>query len=185
MQAQSYQNFKLVIVNDCSTDDTQIFLESLTDSKISFIEHKKPMGACHSRNAAIATLDTGLVAGLDDVFLPYRLVDLLSVHNEKYAFVCSGYFGDYGAYKKALFKEDRIISLLDAFDLNQCSNQILVHRQRVLNVAGFDEKIPTLQDHDLWGHLINEFGPLFVLVDRPISLMMIVLLKELHPLKTN
>jgi glycosyltransferase involved in cell wall biosynthesis len=163
LQAQSYQNFKLIVVNDGSTDDTQMFLESLTDSRISFIEHKKPLGACCARNAAIASLDTELVTGLDDddVFLPCRLADLLSVYNEKYAFVCSGYFWDYGAYKKALFTKDREISLSDAFDLNQCSNQILVNRQRVLDVAGFDENIPALQDHDLWVRLINEFGSAF------------------------
>ncbi len=163
VQTQSYQNFKLVVVNDGSIDGTQIFLESLTDPRISFIEHKKPMGACHSRNAAIASLDTELVTGLDDddVFLPDRLADLLSVYNEKYSFVCSGYFWDYGAYKKALFTKDREISLSDAFDLNQCSNQILVNRQRVLNIAGFDENIPALQDHDLWVRLINKFGSAF------------------------
>jgi len=53
---------------------------------------------------------------------------------------------------------DREISLSDAFDLNQCSNQILVNRERILAVGSFDEKIPALQDHDLWVRLIAKFG---------------------------
>lgn len=158
--SQTYQNFKLVVVNDGSSDGTQAYLESLIDPRISFIEHKKSTGACRSRNDAIAKLDTELVTGLDDddIFLPERLNDLLSVYNKDYAFVCSGYFWDYGVHKKALFKDDREISLSDAFDLNQCSNQILVNRERILAVGSFDEKIPALQDHDLWVRLIAKFG---------------------------
>jgi glycosyltransferase involved in cell wall biosynthesis len=163
VQAQSYQNFKLVIVNDGSTDGTQAFLDSIVDLRISFIENIEPEGACASRNKAIISLDTELITGLDDddVFLPERLADLLSVYDEKYAFVCSGYFWDYGAYKKPLFTKDREISLSDAFDLNQCSNQILVNRKRVLGISGFDENILALQDHDLWVRLIDKFGPAF------------------------
>lgn len=158
--SQSYENFELVIVNDGSTDGTQEYLESITDSRVKFIEHKTSLGSCKSRNDAIKFLDTELVTGLDDddIFLPDRLAELLSVYDEKYAFVCSGYFWDYGTYKKALFKNSREISLSDAFDLNQCSNQILVNRKRVLEVSGFDENLPALQDHDLWIRLISEFG---------------------------
>jgi len=157
---QTYQNFKLIVVNDGSSDGTQAYLESLTDPRISFIEHKISTGACRARNDAINSLDTELVTGLDDddIFLPERLSDLLSVYNKDYAFVCSGYFWDYGVHKKALFKDDREISLSDAFDLNQCSNQILVNRQRIIAVGGFDEKIPALQDHDLWVRLIEQYG---------------------------
>lgn len=157
---QTYQNFKLIIVNDGSSDGTRDYLNTLVDPRISVIHHKTPQGACTSRNKAIAALDTELVTGLDDddVFLPHRLEQLLSVYNDKYSFVCSGYFWDYGAHKKALFKDDRVISLSDAFDLNQCSNQILVKRDRIIAVECFDPNIPALQDHDLWVRLIAKYG---------------------------
>nr|MDC2854628.1 hypothetical protein [Ningiella sp. W23] len=45
-----------------------------------------------------------------------------------------------------------------ALDLNQCSNQILVSRERVLEVGGFDPDLPALQDHDLWVRLIAKYG---------------------------
>jgi glycosyltransferase involved in cell wall biosynthesis len=158
--AQSYQNFKLVIVDDGSSDGTQAYLLSLTDPRISVIRHDVAQGACYSRNEAIAQLDTELVTGLDDddSFLPHRLADLLAVYNENYSFVCSGYYWNYGAHKKVLFNNNRKISLSDAFDLNQCSNQILVRRDKILAVGGFDEKIPALQDQDLWVRLIAKYG---------------------------
>ncbi|WP_281556615.1 glycosyltransferase [Thalassomonas sp. RHCl1] len=161
--AQSYQNFKLVIVDDGSSDDTYQYLSSLTDERISFLHHTSPQGACRSRNEAIAALETELVTGLDDddKFLPHRLEDLLSAYSDNYAFICSGYYWNYGAHKKALFKNNQQISLSNAFDLNQCSNQILVKRERLLGEGGFDENIPALQDHDLWVRLISKYGPAF------------------------
>lgn len=161
--SQTYQNFQLIVVNDGSSDGTKAFLDSLDDERIHVIHNEKAQGACLSRNAAIKALQTELVTGLDDddVFLPNRLEQLLSVYDDKWAFVCSGYYWDYGAHKKALFKNDRGISLSDAFDLNQCSNQILVNRERLLNVGCFDENIPALQDHDLWVRLIAEYGDAF------------------------
>lgn len=160
---QTYTNWKLIVVNDGSTDDTKRYLDSIDDPRIQAIHHEVSIGACAARNKAISTLDTELVTGLDDddVFLPQRLEQLLSVYDDSYSFVCSGYFWDYGFHKKQLFNKDKVISLSQAFDLNQCSNQILVKRERILQVGCFDETIPALQDHDLWVRLIAEYGDAF------------------------
>ena len=157
---QTYQNFKLLIVDDGSTDGTHEYLRSIEDPRITFIRNDISVKACKARNMAIEALDTELVTGLDDddVFLPERLECLLNIYDPKYAFVCSGYFWDYGAHKKSLFSKDKVISLSAALDLNQCSNQILANRKRVLEVGGFDPTLPALQDHDLWVRLIARYG---------------------------
>ncbi|MDE3271257.1 glycosyltransferase family 2 protein [Pseudoalteromonas sp. G4] len=157
---QTYQHFKVCIVDDGSTDGTFEYLSSLSHPSITFIRNEQSIGACAARNKAIESLDTDLVTGLDDddVFLPTRLEDLIQIYDEKFAFVCSGYFWDYGAHKKSLFAKNKVISLSNALDLNQCSNQILVNRERVLSVNGFDPKLPALQDHDLWVRLIAKYG---------------------------
>ena len=157
---QTYQNFKILIVDDGSSDGTFEYLSSIDDSRVSFIRNEVSEKACKARNRAIAALDTELVTGLDDddIFLPNRLEELLEVYDPDYAFVCSGYIWDYGVQKKSLFSKSKVISLSDALDLNQCSNQILVERQRLLDVGGFDAKLPALQDHDLWVRLIAKYG---------------------------
>ncbi|MCQ8879472.1 glycosyltransferase [Pseudoalteromonas shioyasakiensis] len=158
--AQTYSNFKLLIVDDGSTDSTPEYLKSITDPRVSFIRNEQSERACNARNRAIKALDTELVTGLDDddVFLPGRLERLISVYDPRFAFVCSGYFWDYGAHKKSLFSSNKVISISAALDLNQCSNQILVDRNRVLEVGGFDPELPALQDHDLWVRLIAKYG---------------------------
>lgn len=157
---QTYQNFKLLIIDDGSTDETAEYLNSIKDPRVSFIRNNVSEKACRARNRAIGALDTELVTGLDDddVFLPNRLEELINAYDPKFSFVCSGYFWDYGVYKKSLFSKTKVISLSDALDLNQCSNQILVERKRLLEVGGFDPELTALQDHDLWVRLIAKYG---------------------------
>ncbi|MEO2280294.1 glycosyltransferase [Pseudoalteromonas pernae] len=161
--AQTYNNIRVCIVDDGSTDGTSEYLNGLNDPRITVIRNEQSIGACAARNKAIAALDTDLVTGLDDddVFLVNRIEELVSQYDDKYSFVCSGYIWDYGAHKKPLFNTDKVITLSDALDLNQCSNQALVRRERVLAVGGFDPELPALQDHDLWVRLIAEFGSAF------------------------
>lgn len=100
--AQTYSNFKLLIIDDGSTDTTPEYLKSITDPRVSYIRNEQSERACNARNRAIKELDTELVTGLDDddVFLPERLERLIAVYDPHYAFVCSGYYWDYGAHKK-------------------------------------------------------------------------------------
>lgn len=160
---QSYPHIKVMIIDDGSSDGTWDYLQSLDDPRIECLRNDVAQGSCNARNLAIEALDTPLVTGLDDDdrFLPHRLETLMSCFDEHYAFACSGYYWDYGARKKALFNKDKVISLSDALDLNECSNQILVKRERILAVGGFDPELPALQDHDLWVRLIAEYGPAY------------------------
>jgi glycosyltransferase involved in cell wall biosynthesis len=165
--AQTYKNFKLIIVDDGSTDETPNYLKSIDDPRISYLRHDISNGACKARNAAIALLDTELITGLDDddKFMPDRLKILVGCYSDKYSFVCSGYYWNYGFYKKVLFGRNKNITLSDACNLNHCSNQILVKRQRLLSVGGFDESMPALQDYDLWIRLIAKYGNAFRVKD--------------------
>ena len=158
--AQTYENIKVCVVDDGSTDDTYEYLKQLNDPRVQVIRNEQSIGACAARNKAIASLDTDLVTGLDDddVFLPERIEELVNVYDDKYSFICSGYIWDYGVHKKSLFTSDKVISLPDALDLNQCSNQALVKRERILSIGGFDKGLPALQDHDMWVRLIAKYG---------------------------
>jgi teichuronic acid biosynthesis glycosyltransferase TuaG len=77
VQAQTYSYWELIIVDDCSTDDTikKIRQEMKLDSRIRLIELEKNSGPAHARNIAINAAKGTYLAFLDcdDLWLPNKL----------------------------------------------------------------------------------------------------------------
>ena len=74
--AQTYQNWELIIVDDCSTDDTEtVAAKYLQDSRISFFRNEKNSGAAVSRNRALQAAKGKWIAFLDsdDLWHPRKL----------------------------------------------------------------------------------------------------------------
>lgn len=64
--AQSYVNWELIIVDDCSTDNTdEVVSGFLYDSRILYIKNKKNSGAAVSRNRALREAKGKWIAFLD------------------------------------------------------------------------------------------------------------------------
>ena len=51
--AQTYSNWELIIVDDCSTDDTKEIISSFQDPRIKSFRNDKHSGAALSRNYAL------------------------------------------------------------------------------------------------------------------------------------
>jgi glycosyltransferase involved in cell wall biosynthesis len=50
---QTYKDFELIIVNDCSTDSTKSIIESYTDNRLKLINHDVNLGAGYARDTGI------------------------------------------------------------------------------------------------------------------------------------
>ena len=74
--AQTYGNWELIIVDDCSTDNTdEIVGEFLSDERIKYLKNEKNSGAAISRNYALREARGKWIAFLDsdDLWLPEKL----------------------------------------------------------------------------------------------------------------
>jgi len=78
--SQNYDNYRIVIVNDGSTDDTGVFLESINNPRISIVNHKKSLGVNASRNEAFRTMQAGEWAVIldDDDALLLKALELIA-----------------------------------------------------------------------------------------------------------
>lgn len=72
---QTYRNWELIIVDDCSTDDTESIVASFRDDRIRYIRNEKNSGAAVSRNRALREAKGRWIAFLDsdDLWLPEKL----------------------------------------------------------------------------------------------------------------
>lgn len=176
VQAQTYSNFELIIVDDCSTDNTEAVVQTYQDqdSRIKYIKNSENLGACASRNKAIRAAQGEFITGLDDddYFLPNRLeVFLLAWGNRKKDVVLlfsryGNHLKDGAVFKKPIlgFKGNLITqkSLLENF---YTGNQVFTKTESLKAIGMFDENIPMWQDFDCYyrllalgkGQRVNEF----------------------------
>lgn len=72
---QTYHNWELIIVDDCSTDNTDIVIGKIKDPRIRYIKNEKNSGAAVSRNRALREANGRWVAFLDsdDLWKPEKL----------------------------------------------------------------------------------------------------------------
>lgn len=72
---QTYANWELIIVDDCSTDNTDEILETIKDPRIRYFKNEKNSGAAVSRNKALREASGQWIAYLDsdDLWMPEKL----------------------------------------------------------------------------------------------------------------
>lgn len=73
--AQTYKNWELLIVDDCSTDNTDEIVARFNDSRITYVKNEKNSGAAISRNRALKMAKGKWIAFLDsdDLWTPDKL----------------------------------------------------------------------------------------------------------------
>jgi len=76
---QTYENWELIIVDDCSTDNTYEIVANYKDPRIRILRHEQNMGVGPSRNDALSASRGQWVTVLDadDQWLPERLDRLM------------------------------------------------------------------------------------------------------------
>ena len=96
VQKQTYQNWEMIIVDDCSSDRTCNIVEEFSkiDPRVKLIRQTKNKGAGKARTYALEKSIGRFIAYLDadDIWKPDKLekqVDFMKKHN--YGFSCSSY----------------------------------------------------------------------------------------------
>ena len=91
---QTYTNWELIIVDDCSTDNTDIILADINDERVRYFKNENNCGAAVSRNKALREATGQWVAFLDsdDLWMPEKLEKQIRFMKENgYAFSYTNY----------------------------------------------------------------------------------------------
>ena len=104
--AQIYENWELIIVDDCSTDNTEeiVNVYRKKDSRIKYKKLATNSGAAVARNRGIELADGKYIAFLDsdDLWQPKKLdTQIKFMNNNAYHFTCTSYnkIDEEGNYK--------------------------------------------------------------------------------------
>ena len=161
--SQSYENWEMIIIDDCSTDDCVDIIRSYksVDSRIKLIINKTNLGAALSRNIGIKKANGRYIAFLDsdDIWKTTKLNDQLKfMEKNKVAFSYSSYEiidEDGNHIKNMIIKNDKP-SYFDLLKSNYigCLTVILDLKLMNENMA-YMPNIKTRHDHGLWLSLIK------------------------------
>ena len=93
---QTYRNWELIIVDDCSTDDTDAVVAAFSDTRIRYLKNVKNSGAAVTRNRAMREAKGEWIAFLDsdDLWAPEKLAKQIGFMKEH------GYVFSYHDYVK-------------------------------------------------------------------------------------
>ena len=93
---QTYTNWELIIVDDCSTDNTDEILSTINDKRIRYFKNEKNSGAAVSRNKALLEARGQWIAFLDsdDLWMPEKLEKQINFMEQ------NGYIFSYTNYEE-------------------------------------------------------------------------------------
>lgn len=154
---QNYSNFELIIVDDCSTDDTWTILNSFSDDRIILLKNEKNRRLAYSLNRAIGICHGEYVARMDgdDLCEPDRFVvqvGYLDEHSD--VAVLGGYvqqFGESSVLVKLPISHEEIKTEL--LFTNPMSHPAVMFRKSLID-SWYDPRIVAAQDYELWSRLI-------------------------------
>ncbi len=154
---QSYTDFEVIVVDDCSTDATRAYIEGLSDVRVRYFRHDVNRGASAARNTGIKVA-RGCYIGFqdsDDVWLPDKLRDQLECleRNLSLDIVFTSFVKRHPA-RELVIPPESVASADIAIRLalgNFIGTPTVVARRSVLlKGGGFDTSLCNHEDWDLW-----------------------------------
>lgn len=169
---QSYTNFELLIIDDCSSDSTREIIRQYSDPRIRTIFHQKRVGLAQSLNIGVRTALGGFIARMDadDISHPDRLEEQVRfLEGNRQCGVISGFIRliDKNGIPCGIWEADqkgntsnRIDSLLPWE--NCIAHPTILIRKEILLQYPYDEGVKGAEDYELWLRL-RYFG---VIIDK-------------------
>lgn len=173
---QTYSNIELIIMDDCSTDDSVEVIEDWIANNnydCKFIAHEENKGICVTLNEALSVIKGVYYQGVacDDILLSHKLenqVNEFSELGEGYAVVYSdAYLIDgnselcYGNFIQRYKPQILEVPKGEVYEELILSNYIpamsvLIKTELVKEIGGYDENL-SYEDYDLWLRLAKSY----------------------------
>lgn len=152
---QTHQDYEIIVVDDCSTDNTEEVIKDYVDSRIHYLRHEQNHGAPWARNSGAKIARGKYLAFLDsdDFWYPEFLERQLSVLGDlppTVGMTCNGLI-------RKTDESIRIMKFINralTFDENLihgagiCTSSFVVRKSAFQKIGGFDVDFNSFQDFD-------------------------------------
>jgi GT2 family glycosyltransferase len=160
---QTFEDFELLLVDDCSPDDSVAVIESYDDPRIRLLRNEENLGQIGTLNRGLREARGAYIARLDqdDRCLPKRLeLQVAILDAEPSVALVGGWMTivDEAGNRMAWLDgrlDDYVEFLVDILtnQLKLGHPAVTFRREAVLALGGYDESIALAEDKDLWRRL--------------------------------
>ena len=174
---QSLENFELLILDDCSTDNSWAYINGINDNRISIFKNEMNKGLFYNLNFLIKKCRSKLIKlwAQDDVMYPYCLESFVAFHL-KHPGIGFSYSG------RDIIDENGTVRKLDIIDntpeivspdlhariafftgsiAGNIAN-VCINREALNKVGSFNEQMKISADFDMWVRLAKEHDTGFI-----------------------
>jgi glycosyltransferase involved in cell wall biosynthesis len=182
---QTYDNIEIIVVDDNDADseyrrETEEFLERYADvDNLLYLKHKKNKNGAAARNTGINNAKGEYIAFLDDddEWLSEKIeFQVEAIENLEVTAVYCNHFvrNNNQLYTVTAEIKGNIYKNLLKGNCTSMTSSILIKKSELLKVNGFDERLASFQDYDLWLRLFKDnkidfIDETLVIVDRELS----------------
>ncbi|MDI9412040.1 MAG: glycosyltransferase family 2 protein [Bacillota bacterium] len=163
---QTYQNWEVIVVDDCSTDNTAKLVQEYVkkDNRIKYHKLDKNSGAAVARNKAVDLVNGKYMAFLDsdDVWFPEKLTKQIGYMEENaYTFTCTSYtkIDEEGEYLGRTIGVRKQSDYNDILKKNPGNSTVIYNAEEIGKV-----KIPNIRkrnDYVMWLSVVKKAGMLY------------------------
>ena len=154
--SQTYDKIEVIVVDDCSTDNSVEILDGIRDERLKVIQLNDNKGACVARNVGVNNARGDYIAFLDsdDTWHKDKLEkQILFLKNSEYDSVASAYnYHSLNGKCKIRPKENaQNQRLMPSFlaERNVVTTGTILAKKKCFNSIKFDERLSRYQDWDL------------------------------------
>jgi glycosyltransferase involved in cell wall biosynthesis len=157
---QSYKNIELIIVDDCSIDNTPKIVASYTDKRIKYIRHKINKGLPAALNTGFASSNGEYLTWTsDDNFYDKEAVSVLAGYLKKEK--CDYVYADFYLFRDEDAQNAKIIKLPEADQLKNRNvvGPCFMYTKKVKEtIGGYDPITSLAEDYDYWIRISKTFS---------------------------
>lgn len=163
---QTYKDLELIVVDDCSKDNTVEVLKSIKDDRFKIIELEKNSGACVARNVGIENAQGDYIAfqDSDDEWLLDKLEKQMAIFEKVKVDLVFCAFNRFGLGEDLTYPElpEGIVERKVLLEDSRISTQTLIGKKECFENVKFDPEMPRLQDYDITIRLSKKYSIYFV-----------------------
>ena len=151
---QTYGDWELIIVDDCSNDETDTIVESFEDKRIRFLKNEKNVGAALSRNRALREAKGEWIAFLDsdELWTPDKLekqIEFMKKNNIGCSCTYSTYIDENSSPLMIIDKCPKYITLQSLYLYNWIASITVIYHYPTVGLVQVAD-LKKRNDYALW-----------------------------------